>query len=574
MGAVVFAFGEGRSSHRPWQNHELAEFYRAIDILGRAGLVVVPDMGISDEGDPWFAFCRGDTGDVIVHIARIDGLLVATSIASKEIIRGAEMRNIIDAVTRIAPLGMPVADADRRLFLHPAVVLTAFIAAALAFTKQAAAQETHSSAASKGAESHASPARMVLVPKVAADAFGPLPLASVDGSGTLDGSASLDASISLAALMSAATAVVGPAAVSADHDPTTMQSELLPSARPDEHSPLHPLAHSLVFPVATGDAVAQESGPPQAASTVVANWHLAGDVTPGSATLAVPGAAADLSPQSGTFHPSQPTSDYFATVADNIIDHVGAPPAHLGTVAVTTAATVQSSPVAPATPDPSHGVDLSTISPVALAVLLGGPANDPANAVSSSGTPDSFSPTADASHAGTGAASAHVGSRTSTGATSGGSSPTADASDSGPSTDVASPPSSVSVATPAAQATSPPATPTIVIADNPNEALAQLLDYGLTNHPMTGTFAVSPVLALVLPIYTAEVPQPVRLIVFDSTAVSLSIFELTKGVVFVSDHELGVGPAQTSPANVVTVDLANGGAMTLLGVVDTAHLTS
>src|ERR1700733_7499557 len=119
MSAVVFAFDSGRSYHRPWQNHELAEFYRAIDILGRAGLAVVPDMGVSDEGDPWFAFCRADTGDVVVHFARIDGLLVATSIASKDIVRGAALRNIIDAVLRLEPLSLPVASTDRRLFLHP-----------------------------------------------------------------------------------------------------------------------------------------------------------------------------------------------------------------------------------------------------------------------------------------------------------------------------------------------------------------------------------------------------------------------------------------------------------------------
>lgn len=473
MGAVVFAFREGRSPHRPWQNHELAEFYRAIDILGRAGVVVVPDMGISDEGDPWFAFCRGDTGDVVVHIARIDGLLVATSIASKEIIRGAQMRNIVDAVTRIAPLGVPVADADRRLFLHPAVVLTAFIAAALAFTKQAEAQEAHSGAAAKGAEPQASTARMVAAPKTAAgEMFGVAPVASGEGNSTSDGPTGIEASLSLAALISAAAAVLGPATGSAEHDPSTMQSELLPSARPYEHSLLHPLTYSLIFPAVSGDAVAQESGSPQAASTVAANWHSAGDVTPGSAALAVPAAAVDLSAQSAAFQPSQPASDHFTAVADAIFDHLAGPPAHIGTVAVTAPAAAQTSSVAPATPDPTHGVDLSTISPVALAVLLGWSATGPANAASSGvtssaaassgatssqdATSGDSAPPADASKTAATATSADVASPASSGAaSSGGSAPTADASDTGPSTHVVSPSSSVSALTTAGPATSP-----------------------------------------------------------------------------------------------------------------------
>jgi hypothetical protein len=590
VGAVVFAFGEKRSSHRPWQNHELAEFYRAIDILGRAGVAVVPDMGISDEGDPWFAFCRGDTGDVVVHIARIDGLLVATSIASKEIIRGAQMRNIIDAVTRIAPLGVPVADAERRLFLHPAVVLTAFIAAALAFTKQAEAQEAHSGAAAKGADPHSSTARMVSAPKATAgEMFGAAPVATGEVNTASDGPVGLEASVSLAALISAATAVVGPATDWVGHDPTPTPSELLPSGGPYEHSLLHPLTYSLIFPAVSSDAATRESGSPQATSTVAANWHGAGDVTPGSATLAAPATAADLSAQSAAFQPAQPASDHSTAILDNIFDHLVGPPAHIGTAAVT-APVVQSPTVAPATPDPTHGVDLSTISPVALAVLLGSPTTDPANATSSgvsssaaasssthSSDPTSqgttsgdSTPTADSFHSAAAAPSSDAASPASSGTTSSGSAPTADALGTGPSTNVVTPSPSVSAATTAAAA-APPAT--IVIAADPDQALGQLLDYGQSSHPMTGAFAVSPVLALVLPVYAAEVSQPVRLIVFDSTAISLPIFELTKGVVFVSDHELGVSPAQALPANMVMVDLANGGTMTLLGVVDTAHLT-
>ena len=36
----------------------------------RAGDV---DLGVTDEGDPWFVFCDAESGDVVAHFARIGG---------------------------------------------------------------------------------------------------------------------------------------------------------------------------------------------------------------------------------------------------------------------------------------------------------------------------------------------------------------------------------------------------------------------------------------------------------------------------------------------------------------------
>ena len=43
---------------RDWNNQDIADFYRAMDILKKAGLDTEADSGISDEGDPWFVFLR------------------------------------------------------------------------------------------------------------------------------------------------------------------------------------------------------------------------------------------------------------------------------------------------------------------------------------------------------------------------------------------------------------------------------------------------------------------------------------------------------------------------------------
>ena len=142
MSANVFAFPSRSKGPQPWTNDELAELYRVVDLLGRAGLSVVTDMGMSDEGDPWFVFCRADNEEVIAHFARIDGNFVAASIAVDETFRGANFRQIVDRMVSSQPLVVPKPGAGgSRLFLHPAVLLTAFVATALAHSEKMLAQD-------------------------------------------------------------------------------------------------------------------------------------------------------------------------------------------------------------------------------------------------------------------------------------------------------------------------------------------------------------------------------------------------------------------------------------------------
>ncbi|HIJ38342.1 MAG TPA: hypothetical protein HPP80_05525 [Rhodospirillaceae bacterium] len=141
MTASVFAFPIRKKGPQPWTNDEVAELYRVVDILGRAGLKVETDMGMSDEGDPWFVFCRADTGDVIAHFARIDGQFVAASIAVDQTCKGANFRQIVDQMVQSQPLMLPPPSRGTRLLLHPAVILTAFVATALAHSEKAMAAD-------------------------------------------------------------------------------------------------------------------------------------------------------------------------------------------------------------------------------------------------------------------------------------------------------------------------------------------------------------------------------------------------------------------------------------------------
>lgn len=136
MTASVFAFPERKNGPQPWTNDELAELYRVVDILGRAGLAVDTELGLSDEGDPWFVFCRRDTGDVVAHFARISGQFLAASVAVDETYRGANFRQIIERMVSSQPLILPPSPRGGGLLLHPAVVLTAFVATALAHSEK------------------------------------------------------------------------------------------------------------------------------------------------------------------------------------------------------------------------------------------------------------------------------------------------------------------------------------------------------------------------------------------------------------------------------------------------------
>ncbi len=138
--ASILAFRQPQKDQN-WTNEELAELFRVVDILGRAGVAIDTDMGLSDEGEPWFAFCRADTGDVIVHFSRIDGQFVAVSAATDAVMRGNNFRRVAEALVNRQPLILPAPSSGQKLFLHPAVILTALVATTLAQMKSWEGQE-------------------------------------------------------------------------------------------------------------------------------------------------------------------------------------------------------------------------------------------------------------------------------------------------------------------------------------------------------------------------------------------------------------------------------------------------
>ena len=72
MPVKVLQFADRKPKDRNWSNAELAELYRVEHALVQAGIALETACGMSDEGDPWYVFCRRQ-GDVLVHITRYDG---------------------------------------------------------------------------------------------------------------------------------------------------------------------------------------------------------------------------------------------------------------------------------------------------------------------------------------------------------------------------------------------------------------------------------------------------------------------------------------------------------------------
>ncbi|GIL41405.1 hypothetical protein [Roseiterribacter gracilis] len=186
MTSSILNFFEARSrtqaeTPRGWTNQELAEFYRVADSLSQAGMPVETDLGVSDEGEPWFAFYHPDTADVVAHFARIDGRFVAAGASLDEVVDGRDLREIIDRMLRTKPMLMPIGKGRgaSNLLLHPAIVLTAFVATALF-----AMQDAEASPLKVGGDSHDGVTTPAEKPVKAAPALIQKLLAATDASGT------------------------------------------------------------------------------------------------------------------------------------------------------------------------------------------------------------------------------------------------------------------------------------------------------------------------------------------------------------------------------------------------------
>lgn len=143
-----------------WRSDEFAECYRVVELLARSGLPVSIDSGVTDEGEPWAIVLREDSGDVLLHLARLDGKFVVISAAGPFAQRGDSLRAVLDTAIRTGGLAMltrhsATANSDI-LRLHPATLIAAFIAGAWAHTQTSQAELMEASARREGGGADAS----------------------------------------------------------------------------------------------------------------------------------------------------------------------------------------------------------------------------------------------------------------------------------------------------------------------------------------------------------------------------------------------------------------------------------
>jgi hypothetical protein len=142
---VVSFLRRARPLSRDWSQDELAEFYRVESALLQAGMRIETERGMTDEGDPWFAFCRADDGETFIHFARIDGRYIIAGPAYEGVAQGYDFPGLVRDLISRHPLVQPtIRRNNTNIFMHPAALLIAVVGTAFFKTADAKAAETSS----------------------------------------------------------------------------------------------------------------------------------------------------------------------------------------------------------------------------------------------------------------------------------------------------------------------------------------------------------------------------------------------------------------------------------------------
>ncbi|MDG2521286.1 hypothetical protein P7B02_07000 [Caulobacter segnis] len=163
---VINLFRRPAALPEDWTQAEIAEFYRVESALIQAGLRIETDRGVSDEGEPWFVFCRADDGEVVIHFARIDGHYVISSPAYDGVAQGLNFQALVRNLLDRHPLVQTRKAANNNVFLHPAAILIAIVGTAFFKTGEAKADDGSSKSDTRRAmlTSTSTPTQVVAAP--------------------------------------------------------------------------------------------------------------------------------------------------------------------------------------------------------------------------------------------------------------------------------------------------------------------------------------------------------------------------------------------------------------------------
>src|SRR5258708_245757 len=142
MSAQVISLFDYFEASRDWTQRELSEFYRVEGALIQAGLQLETDRGVTDEGEPWFGFCRSDTGEAFIHFARVDGKYIAGGSALDQVVEGRDFAALVQEILAGQAWVMAKARNRSNVFLHPSALLIAIVGAAFFHSGEAKADTT------------------------------------------------------------------------------------------------------------------------------------------------------------------------------------------------------------------------------------------------------------------------------------------------------------------------------------------------------------------------------------------------------------------------------------------------
>lgn len=117
-----------RATPRDWTEQDKAEFYRVIDVLGRAGIQLELETGLTDEDEPWAVFCTADAGEPVVHIARLGAHYILAATTLSEPLRGPDLRSLVRVALQDVPAAIMPGSSQGVLALHPAALLLVLVA--------------------------------------------------------------------------------------------------------------------------------------------------------------------------------------------------------------------------------------------------------------------------------------------------------------------------------------------------------------------------------------------------------------------------------------------------------------
>lgn len=132
MGASLVSLFQPRQG---WSNEERAQFARIERLLEDAGFAVDVEHGLSDEGEPWCVFCSRITGDVVIHVACIDGRFMFASSTLPRPIEGSSFQRCAERFFEDVSLPMPLNERRGRVYLHPSAMLASLFITVLLYAQ-------------------------------------------------------------------------------------------------------------------------------------------------------------------------------------------------------------------------------------------------------------------------------------------------------------------------------------------------------------------------------------------------------------------------------------------------------